>query len=77
MSVQDANRGGWLHRLTDSDIWWSFKSSKTTVVATAVTVFIIAVAFLSPVIAPHTPFDPGTLSLSDGLWFRMKLESAS
>jgi peptide/nickel transport system permease protein len=24
-------------------------------------------AFLAPVIAPHTPFDPGTLSLSDGL----------
>ena len=29
--------------------------------------FIIAVAFLAPVLAPHTPFDPATLSLSDGL----------
>ena len=28
---------------------------------------IVAVAFLSPVLAPHTPFDPATLSLTDGL----------
>ncbi|MBS0223310.1 MAG: ABC transporter permease [Proteobacteria bacterium] len=57
----------WLHHAADSDIWWSFKSSTTTVVAAAVTFLIIAMAFLAPVIAPHTPFDPGTLSLSDGL----------
>lgn len=58
---------GWLHRAADSDIWWSFKSSPMTIAATAVTVLIVAVAFLSPVLAPHTPFDPATLSLSDGL----------
>ncbi len=57
----------WLHRITDSDIWWSFKSSTMTVVAAVATLLIIAIAFLSPVIAPHTPFDPATLSLSDGL----------
>ena len=58
---------GWLHRVSDSDVWWSFKSSPMTVTAAAVTLFIIAAAFLSPVLAPHTPFDPATLSLSDGL----------
>jgi peptide/nickel transport system permease protein len=57
----------WLRRATDSDIWWSFKSSSLTVVAAAATLFIVVVAFLSPVLAPHTPFDPATLSLSDGL----------
>jgi peptide/nickel transport system permease protein len=57
----------WLRRAADSDIWWSFKSSSLTVVAAAATVFIILVAFLSPLLAPHTPFDPATLSLSDGL----------
>lgn len=57
----------WLHHAADSDIWWSFKSSATTVVAAVVTFLIVAMAFLAPVIAPHTPFDPGTLSLSDGL----------
>ena len=57
----------WLHRMTDSDVWWSFRSSPMTVIAAAATFFIVAVAFLSPVLAPHTPFDPATLSLSDGL----------
>src|SRR5437868_11135112 len=57
----------WLHRLTDSDVWWSFKSSPMTVAAAATTILIVAVAFLSPVLAPHTPFDPATISLSDGL----------
>ena len=57
----------WLHRAADSDIWWSFKSSTLTVVAAVVTVLIVAIAFLSPLLAPHTPFDPATLSLSDGL----------
>jgi peptide/nickel transport system permease protein len=59
--------GQWLDRAADSDIWWSFKSSSMTVVAAAATLFIVVVAFLSPVLAPHTPFDPATLSLSDGL----------
>jgi peptide/nickel transport system permease protein len=62
-----ASGTSWLARAADSDIWWSFKSSTLTVIAAAVTVLIIAVAFLSPLIAPHTPFDPSTLSLSDGL----------
>jgi peptide/nickel transport system permease protein len=59
--------GQWLDRAADSDIWWSFKSSSMTVLAAAATLLIVAVAFLSPVLAPHTPFDPATLSLSDGL----------
>lgn len=61
------SQAGWLHRFTDSDIWWSFKSSPMTVAATVVTFLIIAISFLSPILAPHTPFDPATLSLSDGL----------
>ncbi len=57
----------WIRRAADSDIWWSFKSSTLTVVAAAATLLIILLAFLSPVLAPHTPFDPATLNLSDGL----------
>ena len=67
MASRAAAFAQWLHHAADSDIWWSFKSSTTTVVAAVVTFLIIAMAFLAPVIAPHTPFDPGTLSLSDGL----------
>ena len=62
-----ASGTSWLGRAADSDMWWSFKSSPVTVIAAAVTFLIVAVAFLSPLIAPHTPFDPSTLSLSDGL----------
>ena len=57
----------WLARAADSDVWWSFKSSSLTMVAAVSTLLIIAIAFLSPLLAPHTPFDPATLSLSDGL----------
>ena len=57
----------WLRRAADSDIWWSFKSSTLTVVAALGTLLIIVVALLSPLLAPHTPFDPATLNLSDGL----------
>jgi peptide/nickel transport system permease protein len=57
----------WIRRAADSDIWWSFKSSTLTVIAAVATLLIIAVSFLSPVLAPHTPFDPATLNLSDGL----------
>jgi peptide/nickel transport system permease protein len=62
-----ASGSGWLRRAADSDIWWSFKSSPMTIVAAMATLLIIAMAFLAPLIAPHTPFDPATLSLSDGL----------
>ena len=62
-----ATRPGWLHRVTDSDVWWSFRSSPMTVVAAVATILIVVVALLSPVLAPHTPFDPATLSLTDGL----------
>jgi peptide/nickel transport system permease protein len=67
MSDRSTTQPGWLHRITDSDIWWSFKSSSLTVVAAVGTILIVVVAFLSPVLAPHTPFDPATLSLTDGL----------
>ncbi|MBS0550612.1 MAG: ABC transporter permease, partial [Proteobacteria bacterium] len=65
--AQGTSFSRWLHRTADSDIWWSFKSSTLTVVAAAVTFLIIAMSFLAPLIAPHTPFDPSTLNLSDGL----------
>ena len=64
MSVRSAS---WLARAADSDIWWSFKSSTLTVVAAVATLLIVLMAVLAPVLAPHTPFDPATLSLSDGL----------
>jgi peptide/nickel transport system permease protein len=58
---------GFARRAADSDIWYSFRSSPVVVWATGVTLFIFAAAFLSPVLAPHTPFDPATLNLMDAL----------
>jgi len=54
-----------LHRFFDGDIWYSFKKSKVTVVAACVTAVFMLAAFAAPLIAPHTPFDPGTIDLMD------------
>ena len=54
-----------LHRFFDSDIWYSFKKSRVTVVAAIVTAVFMLAAFGAPLIAPHTPFDPATLDLMD------------
>jgi len=62
-----------LHRFFDGDIWYSFKKSKVTVVAACVTAVFMLAAFAAPLIAPHTPFDPGTIDLMDAstppAWF--------
>ena len=61
------------HRFFDSDIWYSFKKSKVTVLAACVTAVLILSAIAAPLIAPHTPFDPATLDLMDAstppAWF--------
>jgi peptide/nickel transport system permease protein len=59
--------GDLLRRAADSDIWYSFKSSRVVVWATVVTIIIFLGSFLAPILAPHTPFDPATLNLSDAL----------
>ena len=53
------------HRFFDSDLWYSFKKSKVTVIAACVTAVFMFAAFAAPLIAPHTPFDPATLDLMD------------
>jgi len=61
------------HRFFDSDIWYSFKKSKVTVIAACVTAILMLSAIAAPLIAPHTPFDPATLDLMDAstppAWF--------
>jgi len=53
------------HRFFDSDIWYSFKKSKVTVIAACVTAALMLSAIAAPLIAPHTPFDPASLDLMD------------
>ena len=55
-----------LERLWKSDIAWSFRHSPVAIVAALVFVLLMFAALAAPLIAPHTPFDPGSLNLMDG-----------
>jgi len=57
---------GFIHRVLDSDVFYSFRRSPLTIVSAMVTaIFFIAAAF-APWLAPHNPFDPASLDLMDG-----------
>jgi peptide/nickel transport system permease protein len=51
----------------DSDWWHSFKSTPSAWVALAVAVACLTGAVFAPWLAPHNPFDPASLHLSDAL----------
>jgi peptide/nickel transport system permease protein len=53
----------WLGRIIDSDIFYSFRRSKLTMVAAAVTGVFFLLAILAPVLAVQNPFDPAQLEL--------------
>lgn len=61
----DETRRGLLHRILDSDLWYSFTRSPVIVLAAVVTLLYIVLAFSAPLLAPHTPFDPSSLDLMD------------
>jgi peptide/nickel transport system permease protein len=54
---------GFLARALDSDIWASFKRSKLTMAATAVTVLFFLAALLAGLVSPQNPFNPAELEL--------------
>ena len=54
-----------MNRFFDSDIWWSFKRSRVTVIAAILALICILGAVLSPLIAPHNPYDLAQISLLD------------
>jgi peptide/nickel transport system permease protein len=62
-----ATRRSALARAWDSDLGWSFRSSKVTVFAAAAAALLIGSALLSPLIAPHDPFDLASVNLLDSL----------
>ncbi len=49
-----------------SDLAWAFRRSPLAVVSLLVVALLVSGAFLAPLIAPHDPFDPGTLNLMNG-----------
>ena len=64
-TMQKSGLGRWLHSVLDSDLFYSFKTSPITVVASIVTVLIVLGALLAPFISPQNPFDMGSLDLMD------------
>jgi peptide/nickel transport system permease protein len=53
----------WPGRIIDSDIFYSFRRSKLTMVAAAVTVVYFLLAIFAPLLAVQNPFDPAQLEL--------------
>jgi len=54
-----------LNRFFDGDVWWSFKRSPVTVVASILALLCVLGAVLAPLIAPHNPYDLAQISLLD------------
>ena len=56
---------GTLERWLDSDVWHSFRSSPTAMIAALIAFVCVFCALFANVIAPHDPFDLATLELAD------------
>src|SRR5947207_8831127 len=55
--------GRWLGRAIDSDVFYSFRRSKLTMVAAAITVLFFLLAIFASALAVQDPFDPAQLQL--------------
>ncbi len=64
-------------RFVGSDIWFSFKQSKVTLCAAAVSAAIILAAVAAPLISLQNPFDPVVLDLMDAFSPPVWLEEGS
>jgi peptide/nickel transport system permease protein len=57
---------GRLRQFLNSDIFYAWKRSPVTIIATITALSLILMALLAPLIAPHDPFNPASLNLMDG-----------
>ena len=58
-----APTAGFIRRALDSDIFYSFRRSRLTMVAAIVTLLFFVLAIAAPLIAVQNPFDPSELQL--------------
>ncbi len=63
MATTAAKPPGFLARALDSDVWASFRRSKLTMVAAAVTALFFGAALLAGFVSPQDPFNPAQLEL--------------
>jgi peptide/nickel transport system permease protein len=54
---------GWFRRALDSDIFYSFRRSRMTMVAAVITLLFFLLAIFASVLAVQNPFDPAQLQL--------------
>src|ERR1700742_1615326 len=54
---------GRFRRALDSDLFYSFRRSRLTMIAAAVTLLFFLIAILAPLLAVQNPFDPAQLQL--------------
>ena len=57
---------GRLRRAWNHDLAWSFRHSPVAILAALLTLVCVGGAVFAPWLAPHNPFDSGSLNLSDG-----------
>jgi peptide/nickel transport system permease protein len=58
-----APSSGWLRRAIESDLFYSFRRSRLTMVAAAVTILFFLLAIFASVLSVQNPFDPAQLQL--------------
>ena len=56
---------GWLTRARASDLFYSFRRSKLTMLAVAVTLLFFLLAIFAPLLSVQNPFDPAQLQLAN------------
>jgi peptide/nickel transport system permease protein len=54
---------GWFKRTIESDLFYSFRRSKLTMVAAAITLLFFLLAIFASLLSPQNPFDPAQLQL--------------
>src|ERR1700724_4717397 len=63
IAVGHAPAAGLIRRALDSDVFYSFRRSRLTMVAAIITLLFFALAIAAPLIAVQNPFDPSELQL--------------